>query len=143
MTTFKPGDRVISPLLVGEWEYRYLNPEESLARVNNRDVSIWVPPSTLSLIATPLPPEPPVGTVGWVDGKPVCRDQYGWSLANSRLSFGPWISFAYRFVPAVPKPTVEEVLDALHAASHREHASNLSLGVAIHAALWPEEGSHE
>lgn len=138
MTEFKPGDKVISPLLVGEWEYRYMNPEESLARVNNRDVSIWVPPSTLSLVAPSLPPEPPVGSVVFVDGEGFVNRGGVTPWYSLHRAGAQWADIAATARPAVPKPTVDEVLDALHAAQHDKHATNLSLGVALHAALWPE-----
>jgi hypothetical protein len=64
--TPKPGDRVTSPLLVGEWEVNYLNDhnkdgrEVSLIRHN---ATAWVPLAGLTPVTPPLPPEPAVGSV--------------------------------------------------------------------------------
>lgn len=138
MITLKPGDRVTNPLLVGEWEYCYLNPDETLARVNNGDVFAWVPPSTLTLVAPPLPPEPPVGSVVFVDGKVIYRYADGWCESLNCSPVGQWLEFADRFVPAVPKPTVEQMTAAL-TSTWVGAANAAALAEVVIAHLWPEE----
>lgn len=49
-----------------------------------------------------LPPEPPVGTIGYVDDEPAVRKdhtQVGWSVDGFWRS---WADIADRFVPAIP-----------------------------------------
>lgn len=71
--TPKPGDRVTSPLLVGEWEVELQRGDQSLARVTQEGSAVYVSPDTLTPVAPPLPPEPPAGSAVYVDG--VCYIQ--------------------------------------------------------------------
>ena len=153
MSDFKHGDRVTSPLLVGEWliygTMRGNLPPDWVWLIRADEKTGDVIPEfagRLTLVAPPLPPEPPVGSVVFCpnDGDPrdgewfACMrfDHGGW--LDSWGNPGRWADIAADARPAVPQPTVDEVLDALHAAQHDKHATNLSLGVALHAALWPE-----
>lgn len=66
--TPKPGDKVTSPLLVGEWEVtgtwgKYAH------RVRQGDAEVTLDASCLYLVAPPLPPEPAVGSVVRAHGK--------------------------------------------------------------------------
>lgn len=114
MTLFKPGDKVTSPLLVGEWTVTDVRCEDNRVRLMRDGGTAYLLPADLALVAPPAPPEPLVGTVGFVDGEPWLGSRdFGWyCLVRNRGSL-TWDGIADRFVPAVPQPTVEEMADAL------------------------------
>lgn len=68
--TPKPGDRVTSPLLVGEWEVQQVIDDGwcDLMNDDGRRVSVKHQAS-LTPVAPPLPPEPPVGSVVRAHGR--------------------------------------------------------------------------
>lgn len=104
--TPKPGDKVTSTLLVGEWVV--LRRGESV--VNNwwveRDSKrLTISGSYLTPVAPPLPPEPPVGDVVWVNGRYWQRAIRGWSSGRSDglwRDVKDWSEIAADAVPVVP-----------------------------------------
>lgn len=123
MTTLKPGDRVTSTLLVGEWEVTDGRCEADTIRVTQGSARSYVPLSTLTLIAPPLPPEPPVGSVVFcpnvadpADGKWYAMlrfDDYSKPWSDAWGNTADWAEIAADARPAVPKPTVDEMAEAL------------------------------
>jgi hypothetical protein len=112
MSELKPGDRVTSPLLVGEWEV--LNVDNALPGfivVGQERHEVMAHKINLTLVAPP-PPEPPVGSVVWLDGE-------AWVHANDAVfawhthpwQEGSWSDIADRAVPAVD-PTNDDHLKA-------------------------------
>jgi hypothetical protein len=120
MTELKPGDRVTSPLLVGEWEVDQLqSPDLPAGWVWVRSGASIIPEaeSRLTLVAPPLPPEPPVGLVVFVDGVTYVNDTPAasntWSAHNGgRWKYTPWSDIAARAVPAVDPTNDEHLRDA-------------------------------
>jgi hypothetical protein len=72
MTTFKPGDKVTSPLLVGEWEVADCDTVSRRSRVwrGGKDFRlVELDNADLTLVTPSLPPEPPVGSVVRAHGR--------------------------------------------------------------------------
>lgn len=127
MTWFKPGDKVTCLGHPGEWEVWGDDDRAASMTVLGVPCTVVVqgPPSgqkqmclvpidTLTFVAPAPIPDPPVGSVGFVDGEPWLggRD-FGWyCLVRNRGSL-TWDGIADRFVPAVPQPTVDEMAEAL------------------------------
>ncbi len=109
----KPGDRVTSPLLVGEWviddNQSGSKPAFEWVWVRKGDdrIAEFVP--RLTLVAPPIPPEPPVGSVVFVEGVFYRHQRKGWVSENGALTDWPYI--AARAVPAVD-PTNDDHLKA-------------------------------
>jgi hypothetical protein len=107
----KPGDRVTSPLLVGEWTVvgRY-DSSSTFWIVRQGSEHLLASDHTLTLVAPPLPPEPPVGSVVFVDGVAWWRTgEYFWRSQSAGKSY--WSDIAARAVPAVD-PTNDDHLKA-------------------------------
>lgn len=82
--TPKPGDRVTSPLLVGEWEvteaHWTVELYVSLRQDRVRLPRILAERLNLTPVAPPLPPEPPVGSVVRANGLFWQRDGRWWGM---------------------------------------------------------------
>lgn len=112
--TPKLGDRVTSPLLVGEWEVRRIY-GQWMTEVSRDDALVTVPTSHLTPVAPPLPPEPPVGSVVWVNGRMwTAGKDYWFSIDASGDEEGDavWSDLAADAVPVVP---VNKVADWFYA----------------------------
>ena len=151
MTTFKPGDKVTSPLLVGEWEvigYDYA--DDLWVWLANGKERIRESRYRLTLVAPPLPPEPPVGTVVFCpnDGDPADGgwfatmrfDGYTKPWVDAWGNSADWADIAADARPAVPKPTVEQMMKALHNTGDEV---DRNVAADLIARLWPEEDGHE
>ena len=106
--TPQPGDRVTSPLLVGEWEVARVR-EEAHWTVTQDGRRVLIHPDDLTPVAPPLPTEPAVGSVvrahgrlwihdhTWTDGSTwhkwshlaTAPDVCDW-LDSRRAEFGGW-----------------------------------------------------
>lgn len=108
--TPKPGDKVTSPLLVGEWtverngvQYAHLYVPGPTGATP--DATAAVPRDTLAPVAPPLPPEPPTGTVVWDGERYWQRSGGSWSSARSAgvwRDVKDWSQIAADAVPVVP-----------------------------------------
>lgn len=105
MSDFKPGDKVTSPLLVGEWEVVFESTRgDWVDIINANDQTCAVHPEDLICVGPSLPPEPPVGTCGhhplWGS---LIRQHPGWNPGwidvNDRAHL--WLNIARRFTPYV------------------------------------------
>lgn len=122
----KPGDRVTSPLLVGEWVvFGNTGPDEArltvmgdactvVYRLGQRGM-IAVPTADLSPVAPPPPPEPPVGSVVWARGQLWLRtDENGpWHWATAKnLETWEFLAAASDLSPVVAVSQVADWLGA-------------------------------
>lgn len=111
VTTLKPGTRVTSPLLVGEW-YVTRTCGEFTADVVRGPASAQLPTRDLTPVAPPLPPEPAVGSVVRAHGRPWLRlqsDGLWWADDGSCETWG-FLACADDLSPVVP---VDDVADWL------------------------------
>ena len=108
--TPKPGDKVTSSLLVGEWEVTRTC-SEFTAIVKHADAIANVAFRDLSPVAPPPPPEPPVGSVVWARGRYWIRRAMLW-LSPGVEYMKPWEEIAADAVPVVP---VNKVADWFYA----------------------------
>ena len=68
--TPKPGDRVTSPLLVGEWEVMFVLGQQCMVVTSGLPSSrAAVPTDSITPVAPSLPPEPAVGSVVRAHGR--------------------------------------------------------------------------
>ncbi len=128
--TPKLGEKVTSPLLVGEWEV-----------VRSEAVIVWLAHSNgaavsinrehVSPVAPPIPAEPPVGSVGRVDGKWfVEHRETGWRTTAGIKQ--DWPDFAAYYEPWM---AVSQVADWL-----RTQALGISLVKEfVERFGWPDE----
>jgi hypothetical protein len=113
--TIKTGDRVTSPLLVGEWGVLRTVGDAGRTEVCKDGHMLRVPTDSLTLVDQPeYPDEPPVGSVVFVDGamyvKSTASGDNPWSGHDGgRWKFVPWSEIAARAVPAVD-PTNDDHL---------------------------------
>lgn len=130
--TPKPGDKVTSPLLVGEWEYSHkYDSDTSIVRLGK--FVAQVDTGALSPVAPPIPAEPPVGSVGRVDGKWfVERVEEGWRTTNG--IWQRWDDIGPFYEPWVAVSQVADWLleDASISTSNRAEAFVERFG-------WPDE----
>jgi hypothetical protein len=114
--TFKPGDYVVSSLLVGEWEVpQYALPETGYVALIQGDKAVWAPVDSLTRVLPepPLPPEPPVGAAVYVGGdlwisRPGAPRWFRWKDAKCRH----WETIADRATRAVPLADVIKALES-------------------------------
>lgn len=122
MTSYqpKPGDRVKSPLLVGEWEVveRPYVEDVPHTKVTQGSAVAFVEASDLSPVAPPLPPEPRVGSVVRAHGKMWLRQAgQGWYDQHDKYAAWPHLATAPDFSAVAP---VEDIADWLWDAGIRK-----------------------
>jgi hypothetical protein len=105
----KPGDRVTSPLLVGEWEV--ICRQQGQYVVEHESKRIMVSASYLTPVVPPLPPEPVFGSVVYANGL-YWQRQFGlggWQAYHGeRWHHALWPDLAADAVPVVPVTTAAE-----------------------------------
>lgn len=118
--TPKPGEKVTSPLLVGEWEVveRPYVEDVPHTKVTQGSAVAFVEASDLSPVAPPLPPEPPVGSVVRAHGKMWLRQAgQGWYDQHDKYAAWPHLAAAPDFSAVAP---VEDIADWLWDAGIRK-----------------------
>lgn len=125
MTSYqpKPGDRVKSPLLVGEWEVicdaergtKWWTVERPVGEAFH---TVDIFQGDLSPVAPPLPPEPRVGSVVRAHGKMWLRQAgQGWYDQHDKYAAWPHLAAAPDFSAVAP---VEDIADWLWDAGIRK-----------------------
>jgi hypothetical protein len=123
MSELKPGDQVTSPLLVGEWTVVAKKEPAWYEVYDDKGNGIEMHVGNLTLVAPEPPPEPPVGSVVFVDGEVWVHARGGvWHMHP--LGVGSWSDIAARAVPAVD-PTNDDHLKAA-GLCRVEDAANLA-----------------
>lgn len=105
----KPGDKVTSPLLVGEWEVTHIQLHTGcrLRRVDPEGFA-YIQYAYLTPVA---PPEPGLGEVVWAAGFYWCHHRAGWSLVRDG-NIRAWAFIANNAEPVVPVSKVADWLTA-------------------------------
>jgi hypothetical protein len=106
--TPKPGDRVTSPLLVGEWAVLKVM-GGGRTEVCRDGHMVRVETGHLTPVAPPLPPEPPVGSVVWDGERYWQRHARMWGSPG--VPSVEWADLAADAVPVVPVTTAADWLD--------------------------------
>lgn len=112
----KPGDKVTSPLLVGEWIVDGINKDGTTVTVflDGRAPWLHIQACDLTPAAPPLPPEPPVGSVVWASGRMwIAGKDYWFSIDANGDEEGDaiWSEIAADAVPVVPVTKIAEWLN--------------------------------
>ena len=114
--TPKLGEKVTSPLLVGEWEVQSIASDGApvclAAKMpDGALITAWVHPRYLSPVAPPLPPEPRVGSVVRAHGKMWLRQAgRAWYDQHDTYAAWPHLAAAPDFSAVAP---VEDIADWL------------------------------
>jgi hypothetical protein len=93
---------------MGEWGVLRTVGDAGRTEVCKDGHMLRVPTDSLTLVAPPLPPEPPVGSVVFADGESWMRGGVWWMTGDTHAS---WPDIAARAVPAVD-PTNDDHLKA-------------------------------
>lgn len=128
----KPGEKVTSPLLVGEWEYSHkYDSDTSIVRLGK--FVAQVDTGGLTPVAPPIPAEPPVGSVVWAEGHYWIRDNEGvWcKYAADLLVCDSWESIGPDASPVV---AVSQVADWL-----RDYDADVKACLFVERFGWPDE----
>ena len=109
--TPKPGDRVTSPLLVGEWTVGVKKQPAWFEVYDDKGNPLKMYVGNLVPVVPPPPPEPPVGSVVWAQGRYWYRIDTAMATHwNSGVKWSLWGEIVGDAVPVVP---VTEVADWL------------------------------
>ena len=108
----KPGDRVTSPLLVGEWTVLHESDDNAgywWLGTDFATVCVWH--ETPTPVAPPLPTEPAVGSVVRAHGRLWTRDELWWRTHDRDAQKWPHLATAPDLSPVVPVDDVADWLD--------------------------------
>lgn len=139
--TPKPGEKVTSPLLVGEWEVveRPYVEDVPHTKVTQGSAVAFVEASDLSPVAPPLPPEPPVGSVVWAKGRYWMRTGHGEEWHSVGVDYWQnWsdLATADDFSAVV---AVSQVADWLRDEWDYDDNESLLLRTFVERFGWPDE----